>query len=224
MADFAVDLTALVLPPPAPATLPPPSSSGRSSARFEDHLGQASRTPRDGAAESLRNSSDRETASESSATQATSDSEPAVSDRARDEDSQSRYSDADDAAADTSAKESGAEADASTPSAEAAAAVAAAGQAGGKSQSKRAAKRGAGDVDEAGVEAIGGKTVNTTGEALGKPGKKSRALANYPNAEINPTKESVEVSAPVTEGTGEEKTPDDKALTGDQKLATDAGV
>jgi flagellar hook-length control protein FliK len=149
---------------------------------------------------------------------------PAGSDRAREDASQSRKSDADDAAVDTSTKESGAEADASTPAAEAAAAVAAAGQAGSKSHSKRAVKRGAGDVDEAGVEAIGGKSANAADDVRGKPGKKSRVTAKDHDAELNAAKELVEVKAAVTEGADEEKTPDDKALTADQKLAAEAAT
>ena len=228
MAEFAFDLSALVLPPTAPATLPPPSV--RQGARFEDHLGQASRTPRDDAPESSRNSIDRESESESAAAQTPAESGPAAaSDRGPDDDSHERESDVEDAAVDPAAKESDSEPDASThadtTNAAAVAAGAAVGQAGDKSQAKTAIKRRAGDLHEAGVKASDGKFAKPTEESsAGKPGKRSRVSAKGRDAEVSAADKLVEKKDVVTEGSGEEKTPDDKPLTDDQRLAANAAI
>jgi flagellar hook-length control protein FliK len=220
MADFAFDLSALVLPSAAPAALPPPPSA-RSSVRFEDHLGQASRTSRD-PAESPPSFTDRSAESAVSAGRSSAESEQAAaSHRRRDDDRQERENDVDAAAADGSVKENGTGDVASDPSAEAAAA--ASGQAGGKSQSKTASKRRASDLDAAGVEAIEGKTVAAIEEVRGKPGNKSRISGKGPAAELSTTNESVQAKD-ADDGLGEEKTPEVKALPGEQKLLANATI
>lgn len=233
MAEIAFDLSALVLPPPQ-APLPPPTSA-RSSARFEDHLGNAARTPRDGAAESSPRSPERNNDSLANS-EATTDSKPVeAAERPPKTDAQQPPAgEVDDDASDARAEDAAAEAETATQpdavteaaAAAAGAAAAAAAQAGDKTtlSQKTPAKRRASELHEPKVEKAGGKAAKPVDEnPRGKVSKPTSVALKERAAELNAKALPVaENDAPAASGSAEVTAPTDKALIGDEvKPATE---
>jgi flagellar hook-length control protein FliK len=215
MAEFAIDLSAVIAPPPvAPPSAP---SSARSSARFEDHLGQAGRTPRESAVESSR-SPERATDSESATARAPAGSKPAASDQEQEDDSpQDSPNDVEQTGEDAATQPAAAN--------DATGAAAAAGQAGGKAPPEAIDKRRADELRDAAIGKAGGKGVKVAEQhPPGKPGKRASVAANEPATRIDAQSESVELNDAVKETSGDETLTVDKALAGDEKLPPEAAA